>query len=82
MAGVTDSERETHLRDLAERMQFRMEKSGERFTLTRTADLSRPERETDLTLDEVAATAVFLASDAASGITGQAVSIDGGTAEY
>ena len=53
MAGVTDSERETHLRDLAERMQFRMEKSGERFTLTRTADLSRPERETELTLDEV-----------------------------
>jgi hypothetical protein len=53
MAGGTDSQRETHLRDLAERMQFRMEKSGERFTLTRTADLSRPERETNLTLDEV-----------------------------
>jgi 3-hydroxybutyrate dehydrogenase len=32
--------------------------------------------------DEVAATAVFLASDAASGITGQAVSVDGGTAHY
>jgi hypothetical protein len=34
-------------------MQFRMEKFGDRFTLTRTADLSRPEREQDLTLDQV-----------------------------
>ncbi|HWE78916.1 MAG TPA: hypothetical protein VG270_10385 [Pseudolabrys sp.] len=47
------SAREAHLRDLAERMQFRMEKFGDRFTLTRTADLSRPEREQDLTLDQV-----------------------------
>ena len=53
MTRVTDSEREAHLRDLAERMHFRMEKSGERFTLTRTIDLPRPARETDLTLDEV-----------------------------
>jgi hypothetical protein len=53
MAGVSDSEREAHLRDLADRMQFRMEKSGDGFTLTRTADLSRPERATGLTLEEV-----------------------------
>ena len=53
MAAVTDDQREAHLRDLAERMQFRMEKSGEHFILTRTADLSRPARATDLTLDEV-----------------------------
>lgn len=53
MADVTERDREAHLRNLAERMQFRMEKSGDRFTLTRTADLSRPERETNLTLDEV-----------------------------
>jgi len=50
---VMENERETHLRALAERMQFRMEKSGDRFTLTRTADLSRPERATDLSLDDV-----------------------------
>jgi 3-hydroxybutyrate dehydrogenase len=44
---------------------------------SREAALQRPVR-----LDEVAATALFLASDGASGITGQAVSIDGGTADY
>jgi hypothetical protein len=53
MAAATDGDREAHLRALAERMQFRMEKAGERFTLTRTLDLPRPERESDLTLDEV-----------------------------
>ena len=35
-----------------------------------------------VTVEEVAATAVFLASDAASGITGALVSVDGGTAAY
>lgn len=44
---------------------------------SREAAIQRP-----VTLEEVAATAVFLASDHASGITGQAVSIDGGTADY
>jgi 3-hydroxybutyrate dehydrogenase len=44
---------------------------------SREAALKRP-----VTAEEVAATAVFLASDAASGITGQAVSVDGGTADY
>jgi hypothetical protein len=51
MAETTD--RETHLRALAKELQFSMEKHGERFTLTRTADLSRPEREIDLTLEQV-----------------------------
>ena len=35
-----------------------------------------------VTVDEVAATAVFLASEAGSGITGALVSVDGGTAAY
>ncbi len=35
-----------------------------------------------VTLDEVVSLAVFIASDAASGITGQALSVDGGTAHY
>ena len=52
MVSITD-DREAHLRELAERMHFRMEKCGERFTLTRTLDLPRPARETDLTLDGV-----------------------------
>ena len=44
---------------------------------SREAAIQRP-----VTLEEVAATAVFLASDRATGITGQAVSIDGGTSDY
>jgi hypothetical protein len=46
------SEREAHLFALAERLQFSVEKTGGRFTLTRTADVKRPERESDLTLDQ------------------------------
>ena len=49
------TEREAHLRELAEGLQFSVEKHGDRFTLTRTADVSRPERETDLTLDQMEA---------------------------
>ena len=43
-------ERETHLRKLAEELLFTVEKSGEYFTLTRTADVSRPVRKKDLSL--------------------------------
>ena len=44
--------REQTMRALAEELQFRVEKSGDRFALTRTAELSRPEREENLTLAE------------------------------
>jgi hypothetical protein len=47
------TKREGHLRELAEELQFSVEKQGDRFTLTRTADLSRPERQSDLTLDQM-----------------------------
>jgi hypothetical protein len=54
MADVKQSadEREAHLFALAERLQFSVEKNGDRFTLERTAGVKRPERESDLTLDE------------------------------
>jgi hypothetical protein len=48
-----ETEREAHLRLLAERMQFRMEGAGGRYTLTRSTDLPRTEREENLTLDQV-----------------------------
>ncbi len=44
---------------------------------SRDAAIRRP-----VLLEEVAATAVFLVSDAASGITGQAISVDGGTSHH
>jgi hypothetical protein len=49
----SDTEREAQLRALAERLEFRMDGSGGRYTLTRTVDLSRVEREENLTLDQV-----------------------------
>ncbi len=39
------SEREAKLFLLAERLQFTVEKTGNHFTLTRTADVERPVRE-------------------------------------
>ena len=45
-------EREARLYSLAERLQFSVEKSGDRFTLTRTAEVKRPERQTDLTIEQ------------------------------
>jgi hypothetical protein len=44
--------REAHLRALAERLQFTVEKTGDRYRLTRTASVSRPVREEDLTLEQ------------------------------
>jgi len=46
------TEREVHLRSLAERLDFTVEKTGDRFKLTRTADVSRPVCEEGLTLGQ------------------------------
>jgi hypothetical protein len=48
----TQDERVANLRMLADKLSFSVEKTGERFTLTRTADVSRPVCERDLTLKE------------------------------
>jgi hypothetical protein len=48
----TNNEREAHLRALADRLLFEVEKSGERFTLTRTADVSKPVRHERLTIEQ------------------------------
>ena len=45
-------EREAHLHDLANKLEFLVEKAGDRFKLTRTADVSRPVCEDDLTIDQ------------------------------
>lgn len=44
--------REAHLRALAERLEFAVEKTGGRFNLTRTSSVSRPVREDGLTLEQ------------------------------
>ncbi len=44
--------REDRLRELAARLMFDVTKSGDVFTLVRTADVSRPVIESDLTLDQ------------------------------
>lgn len=46
------NEREVHLRALADLLEFTVEKTGDRFTLTRTADVSLPVREERLTIDQ------------------------------
>jgi enoyl-[acyl-carrier-protein] reductase (NADH) len=46
-------------------------------TLSKDSALERP-----VTVEEVAAVALLLASDAGAGITGTALSVDGGTAQY
>ncbi len=49
------NDREAHLRALADKLLFAVEKSGDRFTLTRTADVPRPVREAGLTLGQAEA---------------------------
>jgi hypothetical protein len=44
------AEREARMRTLASRLEFKVVKNGERYSLTRTADVSRPVNETDLSL--------------------------------
>ena len=51
MAGA--NKREAHLCALAKQLRFSVEKHGDRFTLTRTADVSRPERQSDLALNQM-----------------------------
>jgi hypothetical protein len=48
----TPSDDETHMRALAEKLLFRVEKAGGRFTLLRSIDVSRPVRHEDLSLQE------------------------------
>ncbi len=50
--GAGLNERERHVRTLADKLLFTVEKSGDRFTLSRTADVSRPVRHERLTLSE------------------------------
>jgi hypothetical protein len=47
----TPEERENRMRDLAQRLLFKVEKANERFTFIRRADVSRPVNEKDLTLE-------------------------------
>lgn len=47
-----NNEREAHLRALADKLLFKIERRGERFTLTRTADVSKPVRHERLTIDQ------------------------------
>jgi hypothetical protein len=44
--------REAEMRELAEKLEFKVDKTGPGFTLTRTIDLSRPERAENLTLSQ------------------------------
>jgi hypothetical protein len=46
------SKREAHLYALADSLLFKVERSGERFTLVRTVDVSKPVRHECLTIDE------------------------------
>jgi hypothetical protein len=46
------NEREQHLRALAEKLLFTVEKRGDSFILARTADVSRPVRREGLSLDQ------------------------------
>lgn len=45
-------QRETDLRELAEKLLFRVDKAGGHFTLVRTADVSRPVRHEGLTMSQ------------------------------
>lgn len=42
----------SNLQELGERLMFSVEQSGDSFTLTRTADVSRPVHEENLTLEQ------------------------------
>ncbi len=46
------SDREADLRALADKLLFRVERIDDKFTMTRTADVSKPVRHENLSLDE------------------------------
>jgi hypothetical protein len=48
----TPEKRESRMRDLAQQLLFTVEKTDDRYTLIRTADVSRPVNKKGLTLDE------------------------------
>lgn len=48
----SQNQREAHLRALADKLEFHVEKADGRFTLTRTADVSRPVRHEALTMKQ------------------------------
>ena len=52
MHELNETDREAHLRELAGKLMFKVDKTGGRFTLTRTADVAEPVHEPDLTLDQ------------------------------
>jgi hypothetical protein len=47
---TASSEREARMRALANKLEFEVVKNGARYSLTRTADVSRPVNETELSL--------------------------------
>ena len=51
-AAEKHSEREALMRTLASRLEFSVQKAGDRFTLLRTADVMPPVREERLTLNQ------------------------------
>ncbi len=50
--GSATTEREQHLRVLADKLLFRVEKNGALFTLSRSADVSSPVRREGLSLEQ------------------------------
>ena len=46
-------QREQRLQELAKMLLFRLDAEGQRYTLTRELDVSKPVRHENLTLDEV-----------------------------
>ena len=52
---TSNDDRERHMRELAGKLFFTVEKEGGRFTLRRRVDVSAPVTEENLTLDEAEA---------------------------
>jgi hypothetical protein len=52
---IRESERERHMRQLADKLLFEVQKQGDRFTLSRNIDVSKPIRQQNLTLDDAEA---------------------------